>query len=124
MALRARNFPTGVDADLQTANTTPQTTILAGSATLTRYLRSLKVTNSTAATVLTWSFGIGAAAIMTATNSTWFGKTINPGETFTHYWGGKGRRLDGVATGNLLGFASAAGVKLEVQYDESDTLDA
>lgn len=123
MALRPRTFPAGADTDLQQANTTPQTTILAGSATLTRYLRSLKVTNSTAATTLTWSFGVGAAAIMTAVNSTWFGVTLLPGATFLHYWGGRGRRVDG-ATSNLLGFASAAGIKIEVQYDESDTLDA
>jgi hypothetical protein len=120
MALRARNLPTAADADLGTTNTSPANTLLAASSTLTRYARSLKVTNSSAS-VLTWNFGIGAAAVLTATNATWFGATLQPGATFTHYWGGKGRRFDNQT---VMGFASAAGAKLELQYDESDTVDA
>jgi len=121
MALRVRNFPTGADTDLGTTNTSPANTLLAASATLTRYMRGLKVTNSTAATVLTWNFGIGTAAVLTAANATWFTVTIQPGATFVHYWPGKGRRVDNQT---VMGFASAAGVKLELSYDESDTLDA
>jgi hypothetical protein len=121
MALRARNFPTGADTDLGSTNTSPANTLVATSAALTRYARSLKVTNSTTASTLTWNFGIGAAAVLTATNATWFGKSLAPGETFAHYWGGKGRPF---INQTVMGFASAAGVKLEFAYDESDTIDA
>lgn len=117
--LRARNFPTSADADLGTTNTTPANTILAASSTLTRYVRSIKVTNSTTGTV-NFSFAIGTAAILTATNATWFQVDVAGKATFTHYWGGKGRRLDNQT---IMAFASAAGLKLELQYDESDAVD-
>lgn len=120
MALRVRNFPSGVDADLQQTNTSPANSLLAASATLTRYARGLKVTNSTTGT-LQWSFGIGAAAVLTAVNATYFQKDILAKDTFTHYWSGKGRRFDNQV---VMGFASAVGVKFELQYDESDALDA
>lgn len=120
MALSAQNFPTAGDADLGTTNTTPANTLVALSATLTRYARGLKVTN-TSGSVATWNFGIGTAAILTATNATWFAKSIQPGDTFSYYWGGKGRKF---LNQTVMGFASAAGVKLELQYDQSDTTDA
>lgn len=122
MGLRVRNFPaaTAAVADLQTTNTTPANTLLAASATLTRYLRSIHVTNSTAG-VLTWNFGMGTAAILTAVNAEHFAQSLAPGATFDRYFGGKGRRFDNTT---VMGFASAAGVKLTFVYDESDTVDA
>jgi hypothetical protein len=120
MALRARTFPTAALADLGATNTTPANTLVPASATLTRYLRSMHVTNSTAG-ALAWNFGIGTAAILTATNSMHFGQALAANATFDRYWGGKGHRVDNQT---IMGFASAAGVKFELNYDESDALDA
>lgn len=90
----------------------------AASASVTRYVRSILVVNNGSAT--TWSFAIGTAATQTAANSIWFGKAIAAGETFTYYWGGRGRRLNTPATDVLMAFAGAANVTLEVNYAEDD----
>lgn len=87
--------------------------------TVTRFVRSILVVNNGTAT--TWNFAVGSAATQTAANSIWFAKAIAAGETFTYYWGGKGRRLNVPATDVLMAFAGQAGVVLEVNYDEIDT---
>lgn len=127
MALRVRTLggssTSGTPSQLLplgTVNTTPANNLLAASATLSRYLRSIKVVNSTA-TPATWNFGIGAAAVLTSANSEYFAQTIASNGEYTHYWGGKGRRVDNLT---IMGFASAAGVNLTLNYDESDALDA
>lgn len=127
MALRAKSLggssTSGTPSallPLGTANTTPANNLLAASSSVTRYLRSLHIVNVSGSTQ-TWNFGVGAAAVLTSTNSEFFGESILAGATFDRYWGGKGRRLDNQV---IMGFASAAGVNLTLNYDESDTVDA
>jgi hypothetical protein len=105
---------------LGTVNTSPANNLLAASATLTRYLRSIKVKNNTAGT-LTWNFGVGAAAVLTGTNAEYFSENILAAGEYIHYWGGRGRRVDNLV---IMAFASGAGVNLTLNYDESDALDA
>lgn len=93
--------------------------LLAASATLTRYIRSLHITNDSGSTV-TWNLAFAATA--TSAGPGIFGESIPANSRTDRYYGGKGKRLDNVA---ISGFASAAtSVSYEIVYDESDTLDA
>jgi len=97
------------------------TTILAASAARTRYVRSITpINNDTVARL--WSLEFGAATL-TALNSQPFNESIPASSRGTPiYFGGGGRRLDNVA---ISAFASVTNVVvLDVEYDESDTLDA
>lgn len=97
------------------------TTILAASATRTRYIRSVTpINNDTTARL--WSLEYGAATL-TALNSQPFNESIAPSSRGTPvYHGGGGRRLDNTA---ISAFASLTNVVvLDIEYDESDTLDA
>jgi hypothetical protein len=117
MAILSKSTPTALGS-IGTVNTTPANTLLAASSTVTRWVRGITVVNGGTAT--TWNFGIGTAAILTAANSIWFGKTIAAGETFVHYFPGRGRRLMTPATDALIGFAGQANVSVSVEYDELD----
>lgn len=117
MAVLGKSTPV---VNLGTTNTSPANNILAASSTVTRYVRSILVVNNGTAT--TWNFGIGTGAALTAANSIWFGKAIAAGETFTYYWGGKGRKLNTPATDVIMAFAGQANVTLEVNYDEDAPL--
>jgi hypothetical protein len=94
--------------------------LLAGSATKTRYLRSIQVTNNTASQ-RTWNYAIAATA--TSAGPGVFGEVLTPNQrAYPIQFGGKGSRMDNVA---ISGFADAAtSVTYEINYDESDTLDA
>lgn len=97
--------------------------LLAASNTVTRYVRSIHVTNDTDA-ARTWNLAFAATA--TASGPGIFGEPLPPrsqGPARTdRYYGGHGKRLDNVA---ISGFADvAASVSYEIIYDESDTLDA
>lgn len=91
-------------------------TILAASATVTRWIRGFVITNNGSAG--TWNLGFHTAAIMTAANSEWFGISIAAGATFTHFYPGRGLRLAG--TDAIDAFASAANMSLSVNYTEQD----
>jgi hypothetical protein len=98
--------------------------LLAASASLTRYVRSIHITNDSAA-LQTWSLAFAATA--TSNGPGVFAETIQPNtagpasRAEKHYPAG-GKRLDNTA---ISGFAlTAASVSYEVIYDESDTLDA
>jgi len=97
--------------------------LLAASSTVTRYIRSIHITNNTAAGI-TWNFAYAATA--TSAGPGVFAENLVDrtqgylSRTDRHY-GGKGKRIDNVA---LSGFASvAAGVTYEVIYDESEGVD-
>lgn len=93
--------------------------LLAASATLTRYVRSIHISNNSASP-LTWNLAYAA----TATNAGpgVFGEAIPANSRTDRYYSGKGKRIDNVA---IAGFASVAtSVSYEIVYDESDTLDA
>lgn len=93
--------------------------LLAASSTLTRYVRSVHVTNNTGS-ALTWNLAFAATA--TSAGPGIFGESIPANSRADRYYGGKGKRLDNVA---IAGFASAAtSVSYEIVYDESDTADA
>jgi hypothetical protein len=93
--------------------------LLAASSTLTRYVRSIKIINDTG-TQQTWNYAHAATA--TSAGPGYFGKTLAPNDVFNDACYGKGSRLDNVA---ISGFASSAtSVTYEINYDESDTLDA
>lgn len=111
MALKAKSIQG------QFANSTA--VLLAASSAVTRYVRSIHVTNDTVS-VLTWNLAFAA----TATNAGpgVFGEVIPPLSRADRYFGGRGMRLDNVA---ISGFASAAtSVSYQIVYDESDTVDA
>lgn len=103
--------------NLGTTNTTPANNLLAASSAVNRWVRGITVTNVSGG-ALTWNFGIGTAAIMTAANSLFFGKQLDAGAVFTHQFPGKGRRLMTPATDVIMGFASGAGIVLDISYDE------
>lgn len=93
--------------------------LLAASASVTRYVRSLHITNDSASAV-TWNLAYAATA--TSAGPGVFGESLPANSRTDRYYGGKGKRLDNVA---ISGFASAAtSVSYEIVYDESDTLDA
>lgn len=94
-------------------------TILAASSTVTRVIRGFTVVNNTGAQI-TWNFGWGTAAIMTAANSQYFGITLAAGAVYKDFMPGQGARLNTPATDVIMAFASAANVSLVVDYDESD----
>lgn len=101
----------------QFANATAS--LLAASASLTRYVRAIHVTNDTGG-ALTWNLAFAATA--TSAGPGVFGESIPANSRADRYYGGKGFRLDNVA---ISGFASAAtSVSYQIIYDESDTLDA
>ena len=98
--------------------------LLAGSATKTRYVRSILVINDTNAQ-RTWNYAFAATA--TSAGPGVFGEVLpantgGPASRAVIPFGGKGSRLDNVA---ISGFADAAtSVSYDINYDESDTLDA
>lgn len=113
----AKSSPVSI-GNLGTTNTSPANNILAASATVVRRVRGLTVVNNGTAT--NWSFGIGTGAALTAANSIWFQKTIAAGDTFVHFFPGRGRRLMTPATDVLMAFAAQANVSISVEYDEDD----
>lgn len=98
--------------------------LLAASSTLTRYIRSIHITNNTNAS-RTWNLAFAATA--TSAGPGVFAEalpanTAGPTSRADRYYGGQGKRLDNVA---ISGFADAAtSVSYEIIYDESDTADA
>lgn len=97
--------------------------LLAGSASVTRYVKSVHITNDTNAQ-RTWNLAYAATA--TSAGPGVFGEVLPantagaPSRAVLVYPAGK--RLDNVA---ISGFADAAtSVSYEINYDESDTLDA
>lgn len=93
--------------------------LLAGSASVTRYIRSIHISNDNAASQ-TWNLAFAATA--TSAGPGIFGATVAGNGTFDRYFGGAGFRLDNVA---LSGFAqTATAVSYQIVYDESDTTDA
>jgi hypothetical protein len=98
--------------------------LLAASSSVTRYIRSVHVANDTTAQH-TWNYAVAATATVAGPGV--FGEVL-PANTAGQQsrsqivYGGKGRRVDNVA---LSGFADAASsVSYEINYDESDTVDA
>lgn len=98
--------------------------LLAASATLTRYVRSIHITNNSSA-ARTWNLAFAATA--TSAGPGVFGEALpansaGPSSRAERYYGGQGKRLDNTA---ISGFADAAtSVSYEIVYDESDTADA
>jgi hypothetical protein len=98
--------------------------LLAASSSVTRYVRSVHVTNN-ASSAHTWNLAFAATA--TSAGPGVFGEAIpaNSGGVSSRadrYFGGRGERLDNVA---ISGFADVAtAVSYEINYDESDTVDA
>lgn len=93
--------------------------LLAATSSLTRYVRSIHISNDTAANQ-TWSLAFAATA--TAAGPGIFGAPIAPNSVADRGYGGQGYRLDNVA---ISGFALAAtAVSYQIVYDESDTVDA
>ena len=93
--------------------------LLAASSTLTRYVRSIHISNDSGSSV-TWNLAFAATA--TSSGPGVFGEALAANSRTDRYFGGKGFRLDNVA---ISGFASAAtSVSYQIVYDESDTLDA
>lgn len=98
--------------------------LLAASPTLTRYVRSMHFTNNTNAER---TFNCAFAATATSAGPGVFGERLPPNTTgpasrAVIQYGGKGHRLDNTA---IAAFADAAtSVTYEINYDESDTLDA
>jgi|ERR1044071_3750574 hypothetical protein len=93
--------------------------LLAASASVTRYVRSIHITNDSASTV-TWNLAYAATA--TSAGPGIFGESLPANSRTDRYYGGKGKRLDNTA---ISGFAlTAASTSYEIVYDESDTLDA
>lgn len=97
--------------------------LLAASASVTRYVRGVTFLNCTAATR---TINYAHAATATSSGPGIFGETL-PANTQGYLaqrqlnFPGQGSRLDNTA---ISGFADAAGVSYEIQYDESDTVDA
>lgn len=98
--------------------------LLAASASLTRYVRSVHITNDSASQQ-TWNLAYAATA--TSAGPGVFGEVIppntsGPASRAVIVYGGRGHRLDNVA---ISGFAlTASSVSYEINYDESDTADA
>jgi hypothetical protein len=94
--------------------------LLAASSTKTRYLRFIQVSNNVNAQ-RTWNYAV--AATCTAAGPGVFGEVIAPNaRAYPVQFGPKGSRVDNT---NICGFADAAtSVSYEINYDESDTLDA
>jgi hypothetical protein len=93
--------------------------LLAASSSLTRYVRSVHVSNDTGG-ALTWNLAFAATA--TSAGPGIFGESVPANSRADRYFGGKGFRLDNVA---ISGFASSAtSVSYQIVYDESDTVDA
>ena len=106
----------------QLANATA--VLLAASATNTRYVRSIHLTNNSNA-----SRTVNLAFAASATNAgpgifaeALPANTAGPTSRADRYYGGQGKRLDNVAISGFADIASA--VSYEIVYDESDTLDA
>lgn len=93
--------------------------LLAASATLTRYVRSIHVTNNSSSEI-TWNLAFAATA--TSAGPGVFAERLPANSRTDRHYGGKGKRIDNVA---IAGFASSASsTSYEIVYDESDTLDA
>jgi len=94
--------------------------LLAASSSVTRYVRSVHISNDSASAV-TWNLAYAATA--TSAGPGVFGESLAANARAAPiYYGGSGHRLDNVA---ISGFASAAtAVTYEINYDESDTVDA
>lgn len=93
--------------------------LLTASATVTRYVRSIHVTNDSASPI-TWNLAYAATA--TSAGPGVFGESLAANARSNPiYYGGKGKRIDNVA---ISGFASAAtAVTFEIVYDESTGTD-
>jgi hypothetical protein len=107
-----------LNVNLGTTNTSPANRILAASSSVARWIRGITVVNNGGAG--SWNFGVGTGAVLTAANSIWFGIPIAAGATFVHYFPGRGLRLNTPATDEVMAFASAANMTLEVSYSEQD----
>lgn len=94
--------------------------LLAASASVSRYVRSINITNDSASAV-TWNLAFASTA--TSAGPGVFAEVLLANTRAQPIiYGGSGKRLDNVA---ISGFASAAtAVSYEIVYDESDTLDA
>jgi len=98
--------------------------LLAASSSVTRYVRSVHITNDSNAT-RTWNLAFAATA--TSAGPGVFGESLPANSQGAsgradRYYGGGGKRLDNVA---ISGFAdTATAVSYEIIYDESDTVDA
>lgn len=97
--------------------------LLAATGLVTRYVRSIHVTNDTNASH-TWNLAFAATA--TSAGPGVFGEVLQPNTAGPPSRADKvypaGKRLDNVA---ISGFAdTATAVSYEIIYDESDTLDA
>lgn len=98
--------------------------LLPASATLTRYVRSMHYSNNTNAER---TFNYAYAPTATNLGPGVFGErlppnTSGPASRAVIQYGGRGHRLDNTP---LSGFAdTATSVSYEINYDESDTLDA
>lgn len=101
---------------LQVQLTNADATILAASAAVTRWIRSVQAVNVTGGAV-TWNFGVGAT--LTAALADVFGESLAANSRSNPlYFGGAGRRVDNL---NLRAFASAlTSINLIVVYDELD----
>lgn len=98
--------------------------LLAASSSVTRYVRSVHITNDTG-TQQTWNLAYAATA--TSAGPGVFGEVLPPNTSgppsrAVISYGGKGHRLDNVAISGFAG--NATSVSYEINYDESDTVDA
>lgn len=98
--------------------------LLAASATLTRYVRSIHITNDTAA-AQQWSLAFASTATSSGPGvyqEALPPNTAGPASRADKHYPAGGKRLDNTA---ISGFAlTAASVSYEIIYDESDTADA
>lgn len=96
--------------------------LLAASSTVTRYVRAWHVSNNTSSAR---TFNIAFAATATSSGPGVFGEALPANSAGASSRADRyytpGHRLDNVA---ISGFADAAGVSYEIEYDESDTVDA
>lgn len=99
---------------------TPSSTVLlAASAAVTRWVRSIHITND-GASGTTWNVAFASSA--TATTGV-FGASLpartDPLARVDRYFGGAGGRLDNVA---ISGFSAAANVSYQIVYDEGTAI--
>lgn len=113
--------PNSVTLAVTTTNTSPGNNIIAANSALNRFIRAIYCTNTTGAGI-TLSVGVGAAAVVSASNGdVAFGVTIpaNASSYPVAQYGGKGRRALGAGSLNaIFAFAGGAGLILTVIYDD------
>jgi hypothetical protein len=116
--------PNSITLAVGATNTTPANIILAANTALNRFVRGIYVTNTTAG-ALALNVGIGAAAIISATNGdVAFGLSIpaNVASYPVAQYAGQGRRALGAGSLNqIMAFGSGTGLTLTVIYAD-DTL--